>query len=264
MQFDKPRTVAEMETFVDLLHAACNDMRVHATLEKLLTMPDERRRALVHVWVTDMLIAGAPPEFIKAVGCLMDDEIAEKSYEAIFNCRRPLKNTMSIDFGVIARVLRTHWRWLALLGSILVLDQAVKHAVVAFLPYGSAYAITSFFNLVCVVNPGTVLSILADAGGWQRYALATLGIGVSCVLVWLIWRGVGSRLETVAYSLIIGGVLGNVTDRIARGAVVDYLDLHWQGWHWPAFSLADTAIVFGILALVIASFAVRDQVSGAP
>ena len=88
MPLAPPRTVADIDMFIELLRAACNDSKINATLENLLSLPDTRRQALVHTWVTDMMIAGAPPDFIQAVACLMDDAIAEKAYEAIYNCRR--------------------------------------------------------------------------------------------------------------------------------------------------------------------------------
>ena len=88
MRHAPPRSVAEVEGFVDLLVAACNDPEINATLERLLAMPDKKRRGLVHAWVTDLLIEEAPPDFIQAVACLSDDAVAEKAYEVIFNCRR--------------------------------------------------------------------------------------------------------------------------------------------------------------------------------
>jgi len=83
-----PRTVAEVDGFVDLLLAACDDPEINATLEKLLAMPDEKRRGLVHAWVTDLLIEEAPKDLIQAVACLSDDAVAEKAYEVIYRCRR--------------------------------------------------------------------------------------------------------------------------------------------------------------------------------
>ena len=82
------RSVAEVEGFVSLLMAACNDSKVNATLERLLSMPDDKRRNLVHVWVSDLLIEGAPRDVIQAVGCLMDDAIAQRAYEVIYKCKR--------------------------------------------------------------------------------------------------------------------------------------------------------------------------------
>ena len=83
-----PRSVAEIEAFVGLLKAACADEKINATLRRLLEMPDARRQGVVHAWVTDLLIEGAPREFTQAVACLMDDAIAERAYEAVFECRR--------------------------------------------------------------------------------------------------------------------------------------------------------------------------------
>jgi hypothetical protein len=83
-----PRSVAEIEGFVGLLKAACEDPRINAALERLLSLPDERRRGLVHAWVTDLLIEEAPKEFIQAVACLTDDAVAGKAYEVIYRCRR--------------------------------------------------------------------------------------------------------------------------------------------------------------------------------
>ena len=88
MSHTAPRTVAEVEGFVDLLLAACNDSTINATLERLLSLPDEKRQGLVHTWVSDLLIEEAPRDFVQAVACLMDDAVAEKAYEVIFKCKR--------------------------------------------------------------------------------------------------------------------------------------------------------------------------------
>jgi len=151
--------------------------------------------------------------------------------------------------------LRGRWWWLmGVAGSLLMLDQGVKWVVAANLPLGEAVAVTAWFNLVHVLNPGASFSFLADAGGWQRHALTAIGVAVSIALAVLLWRGVRSPLETAAYVGLIGGALGNVVDRVRIGAVVDYLDLHWRGMHWPAFNLADIFIVGSAALLVLASF----------
>ena len=154
------------------------------------------------------------------------------------------------------------WIYLLIAGLIGALDQAVKYAVVATMPYRASYEVTSFFNLVHVWNAGAAFSFLADAGGWQRYFFIAIGISVPAVLVWLLRRGVANWMEALAYSLIIGGALGNVIDRIALGFVVDYLDFHWRGWHWPAFNAADMAITGGAVLMVIASFFTTKAPSG--
>lgn len=153
---------------------------------------------------------------------------------------------------------RRHWRaWLVLAIAMMALDQGVKWIVASALPLGERIAVTSWFNLVHVLNPGAAFSFLADAGGWQRHFLSVLGIGVSLALAWLLRRGVHSRLEAVAYVGLIGGALGNVVDRMRIGAVVDFLDLHWRGLHWPAFNLADMFIVGSAGLLILASFKPR-------
>jgi signal peptidase II len=153
-------------------------------------------------------------------------------------------------------------RWWLLMGVaalFLVLDQGVKWLVVANLPLGEGIAVTAWFNLVHVLNPGAAFSFLADAGGWQRHALSAVGVVVSAALAVLLWRGVHSRLEAAAYVGLIGGALGNVADRLRIGAVVDYLDLHWRGMHWPAFNLADILIFGSAGLLLLASFSTRRE-----
>ena len=85
---NSPRSVAEIDGFVSLLAAACEDSKINATLERLLAMPDEKRKGLVHAWVTDLIIEEAPKDLVQAVACLMDDAVAEKAYEVIYNCKR--------------------------------------------------------------------------------------------------------------------------------------------------------------------------------
>ena len=88
MNSSAPRSVADIEGFVGLLKAACEDEEINATLERLLAMPDAQRQGVVHAWVSDLMIAEAPRDFIEAVGCLIDDAVAEKAYEVIYRCRR--------------------------------------------------------------------------------------------------------------------------------------------------------------------------------
>ena len=83
-----PGSVAEIESFITLLRVACEDASINARLEKLLSLPNDKRRGIVHAWVTDMLIAEAPKDFVAAIACLSDDRVAEKTYEVIFKCKR--------------------------------------------------------------------------------------------------------------------------------------------------------------------------------
>lgn len=115
---------------------------------------------------------------------------------------------------------------------------------------GWSYEITPFFNLVHVLNPGAAFSFLAGAGGWQRGFFLAIALAVSVWLVWLLAKPL-RRLEAMAYSLILGGAMGNAFDRAVRGQVIDYLDFHLRGWHWPAFNVADIAIVSGAVAMVL-------------
>ncbi len=141
--------------------------------------------------------------------------------------------------------------------ALAALDQATKAIVAAALPLHARVEVTPWFNLVHVLNPGAAFSFLADASGWQRYFLSAIGLTVSAILLWMLWRGVKNRLEAVAYAGLIGGALGNVIDRLRLGAVVDYLDFYWQDWHWPAFNLADILVVggAGLLITIHGSFA---------
>ncbi len=145
------------------------------------------------------------------------------------------------------------WPWFALAAAMVLADQLTKAMVAAALPLGDSVPVTSYFNLVHVLNPGAAFSFLADAGGWQRYAFSVLGILVSLWLSFEIWRGRVGRLERFAYAMVMGGALGNVVDRLRQGAVVDFLDFHWQNSHWPAFNVADIAINIGVAALIIAT-----------
>ncbi len=153
------------------------------------------------------------------------------------------------------------WLWCFLALVLVALDQAIKQATVAILPLHTSVTITSWFNWVHVLNPGAAFSFLAEAGGWQRYVLSVAGLVVSSILVFVLGRGVSSRLVTTAYVAIIGGAMGNVVDRLRLGAVVDYLDFHWQQWHWPAFNLADIFLVGGAILLILSSWAMPQAMA---
>ena len=141
--------------------------------------------------------------------------------------------------------------WIAL--AILVVDQATKYLVHEHTPYGWSHPVTSFFNLVHIWNYGAAFSFLADAGGWQRVFFGVVALVVSVWLAFLLAKPL-HRSEQLAYAFILGGALGNGADRALRGYVVDFLDFHAMGWHWPAFNVADMAIVCGAVLLVVSSF----------
>ena len=114
--------------------------------------------------------------------------------------------------------------------------------------------IPGFFNWVLVYNPGAAFSFLSDAGGWQRYFFSLLALAVTVWLGGLIWHGRQSQLMNCAASLIIGGALGNLIDRLAYGHVVDFIQLYYGSFVWPAFNLADSAICLGAALMVIDGF----------
>ena len=132
-------------------------------------------------------------------------------------------------------------------------DQIIKWLVQQSMAYGQSIEITPFFNWVHVWNEGAAFSLFADSGGWQRSFFIAIVIVVSVVLVELI-QDSRQRAEALAYTMVLGGALGNVIDRVFRGYVVDYLDFHWQSWHWPAFNLADVFIVLGVIMILAMSF----------
>ncbi len=145
------------------------------------------------------------------------------------------------------------WYLLALL--VLLMDQLTKGWVVSEFYLGQREIITSFFNLVHVRNYGAAFSFLSDAGGWQRWFFAILSTLVSLVIV--VWIGRLERekwLESLALALILGGALGNLYDRLMLGYVVDFLDFHWSGRHFPAFNVADTGISIGAGLLILDMF----------
>lgn len=132
-------------------------------------------------------------------------------------------------------------------------DQMIKWLVQQSMAYGQSVEITLFFNWVHVWNKGAAFSLFADGGGWQRYFFIAIAVVVSAVLVKLI-RDSHQRTESLALAMVLGVAFGNVIDRVFRGYVVDYLDFHWQSWHWPAFNLADVFIVLGVAMIFATSF----------
>jgi signal peptidase II len=142
-------------------------------------------------------------------------------------------------------------RWLALVAVIVVLDQVSKAWVLASFRHMESLAVTSFFNLVLVYNPGAAFSFLAGAGGWQKWFFVALALGISAWLLSLLRRHAGERLLPTALSLIMGGAIGNVIDRLRFDAVVDFLDFHLAGYHWPAFNVADSAITVGVALMLL-------------
>ena len=142
-------------------------------------------------------------------------------------------------------------RWLGLAMLILLADQFSKGLILAFFRLGDSSPIFSFFNLVRVHNSGAAFSFLAGAGGWQRWFFTVLGLAAAVFIVWMLRSHPGQRLFAFALSCILGGALGNVLDRLRHGYVVDLLDFHCRGWHFPSFNIADSAITLGAVCLIL-------------
>lgn len=142
------------------------------------------------------------------------------------------------------------WRWLGLSAAVIAIDQITKHAAVAALAGRAPLEVTSFFNLLLVYNRGAAFSFLAGAGGWQREFFTGIALVASFWIIWLLRRHPQQTLFCLALALILGGAIGNVIDRLMIGAVVDFLDFHALGWHWPAFNVADSAITGGAALLI--------------
>lgn len=152
----------------------------------------------------------------------------------------------------------TGCRWFLLAGCIVLFDQITKLWVLGAFHYGESVPVTGFFNLVLVMNRGAAFSFLSDAGGWQKWFFVVLALAVSVWLIAEIRRHATERLLPAAFSLVLGGALGNVIDRLRFDAVVDFLDFHLSGRHWPAFNIADSAITLGVLLLLWQQFTHKD------
>jgi signal peptidase II len=150
------------------------------------------------------------------------------------------------------------WTWISVL--VLALDQLTKQLASSYLHYAEPVAVMPLFNLTLVHNTGAAFSFLSQAGGWQRWFFAAIALLVSAgLLLWLKRLSAEKVWEAVALTLVLGGALGNVWDRILLGYVVDFLDFYYGNWHWPAFNVADMAISGGAAILIIDSLWPRRQ-----
>jgi len=146
------------------------------------------------------------------------------------------------------------WRlWLVPSALVIALDQLTKHWVVQAFSFGEASPVTTFFNLVLAHNTGAAFSFLAEAGGWQRVFFIVVASVASAVIFYLLRKHGRQTLFALALSLVLGGALGNLIDRIRWGYVVDFLDFYYGNYHWPAFNVADMAITGGVILLVLDS-----------
>jgi signal peptidase II len=153
-------------------------------------------------------------------------------------------------------------KWYVLLAlGVLIADQITKWWAQMSLPMAQPIKVTDFLNWFLIYNPGAAFSFLSQAGGWQRWFFTVIGIVAAIVIIWLLQKNAHDRPFCLALSLILGGAIGNVLDRLLYGAVVDFIDVHYDGWHWPAFNIADSAISIGATLIVINEIrrAIKDR-----
>ncbi len=160
----------------------------------------------------------------------------------------------------MVKVKQTRWNWPAFFRwsvwavLIVLLDQISKYWIQHRMIYGDVEPVTSFFNLVVAYNMGAAFSFLADAGGWQRPLFTVIAGLAVLVISLLIARKSNNRLLCFFLTLILAGAVGNAYDRITLGYVVDFLDFHWAGYHWPAFNVADISICVGATGTILLEF----------
>jgi signal peptidase II len=147
--------------------------------------------------------------------------------------------------------------WLGIALLVLVLDQVTKQLIVQRYALYQGFEVTSFFNIVRVHNLGAAFSFLSEAGGWQRWLFTAIALAASVAIVWFLRSNTHRPRAAFGLSLILGGAVGNLIDRLIYGYVVDFLDFHWQflsllfqGGHFPAFNMADSAITVGAAFLI--------------
>ncbi len=154
---------------------------------------------------------------------------------------------------LITHPTMARWLWLSLL--IVILDQATKWLAEALLLPFQPVPLMPLLNFTLMYNEGAAFSFLANAGGWQRWLFAGFALVMTLALTfWLLRLDKGERATAAALSLVIGGAIGNLIDRVQTGRVVDFIDFYVGTWHWPAFNVADSAISIGIVFLLITSF----------
>ena len=141
--------------------------------------------------------------------------------------------------------------WLGLALILVIVDQFTKVLILGYYKLGDSTYVTSFFNVVRAHNTGAAFSFLAAASGWQRWLFTGIAVAAVAFILYLLRTHGGQRLFCFALACILGGAVGNLVDRLMHGYVVDFLQFHWNGWFFPAFNVADSAITIGALCLVV-------------
>jgi signal peptidase II len=151
------------------------------------------------------------------------------------------------------RCYARHWLWLSV--TVVIFDQLTKWLAEALLVPYQPVPVIPMFNLTLAYNTGAAFSFLSDAGGWQRWFFIGLTLVVIIVLFSWLWKmRAEEKLHAVSISLILGGAIGNLIDRVLLGHVIDFLDVYYDQYHWPIFNIADSAITVGVILLIIDLF----------
>jgi signal peptidase II len=152
----------------------------------------------------------------------------------------------------MARSSTGRWMpWLGVAVAVLIADQLTKVLIMGSYQLGDSTYVTNFFNIVRAHNTGAAFSFLHDASGWQRWFFTAVGAAAAIFILWLLRSHAGQKLFSFALALILGGAIGNVLDRLMHGYVVDFVQVHWRGWFFPAFNIADSAITAGAACLIL-------------
>ena len=141
--------------------------------------------------------------------------------------------------------------WLGIAGLIIVVDQLTKILVERTFAYGERVSVLPFFDFTLLYNKGAAFSFLAGGTGWQRWFFTVIGVGAAALIIWLLSKHGHQRMFSWAITLILGGALGNVIDRMIHGHVIDFLLFYYDKWYFPAFNIADTAITVGAVLMIV-------------
>lgn len=154
------------------------------------------------------------------------------------------------------------WLWVAVV--VLLLDQATKLIALAKLALHESVALAPFLNLTLVYNKGAAFGFLSSASGWQNLFFIGVALVACAVILYLLRRlGDNDRLLAVALMLVLSGAIGNLLDRLLYGHVVDFIDVYYRAWHWPAFNVADSAITIGAILIALDALGIGKRSPGA-
>ena len=150
--------------------------------------------------------------------------------------------------------VKSFQRWIALGAVLVVLDQLTKRVVVEMIGPFDNISVLPFLSLVFTMNPGAAFSFLSDASGWQRWFFSAVAVVATIVILVMLSKHSSDRFLSFSLTLVLGGAIGNLIDRVVYGAVIDFVLLFWRDYHWPAFNIADTCITLGAIGLLFDGF----------